>query len=389
MINTVNLDEQQLYLGIMSGTSVDGIDVALINIKATAGQSTTEFLLGEEFEFEQDLRNKILTLCEEQTTSLQALGELTTQLSLAYANAVNLFIKKHKIVASKIIAVGCHGQTVFHQPTGQYPFSMQLVNASVITANTGITAVTDFRSMDIALAGQGAPLVPIFHQDLLPVHGDSAQVFLNIGGIANISIIKPKPLTGFDTGPGNVLLDLWIDRTQGCPYDKEGAFAASGLCNKDFLALLLNEDYFTLPPPKSSGRELFNLDWLQQKLNEFPQKISDADIMATLVQLTCRPIVDAIEGFTPGQLLVCGGGAKNESIMQALQESLPHWQVCSTDEVGISGDFMEAMAFAWLAYRCMNGLAGNNPQVTGASRSEICGSVTRVSTSSLYGSALE
>jgi len=231
--------------------------------------------------------------------------------------------------------------------------------------------------------------VPIFHQDLLPVHGDSAQVFLNIGGIANISIINPKPLTGFDTGPGNVLLDLWIDRTQGCPYDKEGAFAASGLCNKDFLALLLNEDYFTLPPPKSSGRELFNLDWLQQKLNEFPQKISDADIMATLVQLTCRPIVDAIEGFTPGQLLVCGGGAKNESIMQALQESLPHWQVCSTDEVGISGDFMEAMAFAWLAYRCMNGLAGNNPQVTGASRSEICGSVTRVSTSSVYGSALE
>ena len=381
MTHKKNLPEQQLYLGIMSGTSVDGIDVALININLEADKCKTEFLFGEEFEFEQDLRSNILSLCQTQMTSLQALGELTTQLSLAYADAVNLFIKKHQLNAKHIIAVGCHGQTVFHEPTGQYPFSMQLVNASVISANTGITVVTDFRSMDIALTGQGAPLVPIFHQDLLPVKGDSAQIFLNIGGIANISIVNPKPLSGFDTGPGNVLLDLWIDKVQGCPYDNNGAFAASGQCNEDLLASLFSENYFTLPPPKSSGRELFNLDWLQQKLSDFAQPISDADIMATLVQLTCKPIVDAIDHFTPGQLLVCGGGAKNQSIMQVLQQALPQWQVCSTDDVGISGDFMEAMAFAWLAYRCMNRLPGNDPQVTGASRGEICGSVTRVLTS--------
>ncbi|WP_019029638.1 anhydro-N-acetylmuramic acid kinase [Colwellia piezophila] len=381
MTHTQKSPEQQLYLGIMSGTSVDGIDVALININSEADKCKTEFLLGEEFEFEQDLRTKILSLCQTQMTSLQALGELTTQLSLAYADAVNLFIIKNQLNAKHIIAVGCHGQTVFHQPTGQYPFSMQLVNASVITANTGITTVTDFRSMDIALAGQGAPLVPIFHQDLLTLKDDRAQVFLNIGGIANISIVNPKPLSGFDTGPGNVLLDLWIAKIQGCRYDENGAFAASGQCNEALLSCLLSEKYFTLPPPKSSGRELFNLDWLQQKLSEFTQPIGDADIMATLVQLTCKPIVDAIEHFAPGQLLVCGGGAKNGGIMQALQQALPQWQVCSTDEVGISGDFIEAMAFAWLAYRCMNGLPGNDPQVTGATRSEICGSVTRVLTS--------
>jgi len=380
MKKTINVAEQQLYLGIMSGTSVDGIDIALINVNTEAGTAKTEFLVGEEFAFEQDLRNKILTLCQTQTTSLQALGQLTTQLSLAYAEVVNLFIKKHQLNADKIIAIGCHGQTVFHQPNGQYPFSMQLVNASVLAGNTGITAVTDFRAMDIALAGQGAPLVPIFHQELLPVSSDSAQVFLNIGGIANISIVNPKPLSGYDTGPGNVLLDLWIQKVQGCQYDKNGAFAASGKCNEGLLEQLLNEAYFTLPAPKSSGRELFNLDWLQQKLSTFTETVCDADIMATLVQLTCRPIVEAVENFIPGQLLVCGGGAKNQSIMLALQQALPQWQVCTTDEVGISSDFMEAMAFAWLAYRTMNNLPGNDPQVTGAIRSEICGSVTRVLT---------
>jgi len=378
MTTTINVAAQQLYLGIMSGTSVDGIDIALININSGAGVAKTEFLVGEEFEFDQDLRSKILTLCQTQTTSLQSLGELTTQLSLAYADAVNSFIKKHQLDANQIIAIGCHGQTVFHQPTGQYPFSMQLVNASVITGNTSITTVTDFRAMDIALAGQGAPLVPIFHQYLLPIQGNNAQVFLNIGGIANISIVNPKPLSGYDTGPGNVLLDLWIQKVQGCQYDKDGAFAATGQCNNDLLTFLLNEDYFTLPPPKSSGRELFNLEWLEEKLSHFNAPICDADIMATLVQLTCKPIVQAVKYLTPGQLLVCGGGAKNQSIMQALQQALSQWQVCSTDEVGISGDFMEAMAFAWLAYRTMNNLPGNDPKVTGAIRSEICGSVTRV-----------
>jgi len=381
MTVTINVAEQQFYLGIMSGTSVDGIDIALININDGAVAAQIEFVFGEEFDFEQDLRTKILTLCQTQMTSLQALGELTTQLSLAYADAVNLFIKKHQLNASQIVAIGCHGQTVFHQPTGQYPFSMQLVNASVIASNTGITTVTDFRSMDIALAGQGAPLVPIFHQELLPIKDDNAQVFLNLGGIANISIVNPKPLTGFDTGPGNVLLDIWIAKVKGCQYDKNGAFAATGQCHIDLLACLLKESYFTLPPPKSSGRELFNLAWLEDKLSKFESVISDADIMATLIQLTCRPIVDAIEHFTPGQLLVCGGGAKNQSLMLALQQALPQWQVCSTDDVGISGDFMEAMAFAWLAYRTINNLPGNDPQVTGAVRSEICGSVTRVLTS--------
>ncbi len=373
---------RRYYIGIMSGTSVDAIDIALVNINT----SKIEFIAGKAFDFSAQLREKILNLCKKQHTSLVELGELTHQLSIAYATAVNTFLALQHINADQIVAIGCHGQTVFHQPNGDHPFSMQLVNAAVIAAETAITTVTDFRSMDIALGGQGAPLVPLFHQAIVQENHfkqlDAAQslVFLNIGGISNISIVQPKPLVGFDTGPGNVLLDAWIFKALGKRYDADGAFAAKGQCNDGFLQLLLSEPYFTLPAPKSSGRELFNLPWLELKISEYwqNQKIKDEDIMATLVQLTCLPIIESVKHLSSGQLLVCGGGVKNHSIMACLSDKLPHWQVISTDVVGISSDFMEAMAFAWLAYRSINRLAGNDPKVTGASRHEVCGSITQI-----------
>lgn len=370
--------ESTYYIGIMSGTSVDGIDIALVK----QDSFKTQFINGAEFEFEPQLRLDVLALCKNQQTSLQALGEITQRLSTAYGNVVNQFLADHNINPAQITAIGCHGQTVFHQPTGKYPFSMQLINPSVIAALTGITLVSDFRSMDVALGGQGAPLVPLFHQSLITEeNSDRGLVFLNLGGIANISIVNPAPLVGYDTGPANVLLDAWILKTQNKHYDKDGAFAGSGQLNHMLLTELLAEPYFQLLAPKSTGRELFNLDWLQSRLERFNQPISDADIMATLVHLTCTPIIESIKHLSPGQLLVCGGGAKNQTIMQCLAAGLPGWAVRTTDDAGISSDYMEAMAFAWLAYRCINRLPGNDPLVTGSSRAELCGSITRVKSS--------
>lgn len=359
----------------MSGTSVDGIDVALIK----QSTSKTQFIAGSETPYPAPVREQILTLCKSQNTDLTALGELTQKISHAYADAVNKLLLKEGIKAAEIIAIGVHGQTVFHQPTGDWPFSMQLVNPAYVAAHTGITTVHDFRSMDIALGGQGAPLVPLFHKTLLPSDDNQAGlVFLNIGGIANISIVNPAPLLGFDTGSGNVLLDAWIAKVKGLTYDNNGAFAACGSVNQVLLKRLLSEDYLQQLPPKSSGRELFNLDWLNQHLSQFNQSISDADVMATLVDLTVLPIVEAIASLPAGKLLVCGGGAKNMSMMQRLSQLLPSWEVSTTDAYGINADYMEAIAFAWLAYRCIAGLPGNAPNVTGASRTAICGAVTRL-----------
>jgi anhydro-N-acetylmuramic acid kinase len=377
--NTTDTSLNQYYLGIMSGTSLDGIDVALVSI--SKNENKTIFIAGEEFSFDDDLRKKILMLCETQTTSLQNLGEITSELSLAYADAINLFLIKQKIDAKQIRALGCHGQTVFHQPAGNNAFSMQLVDGAKIAANTHITTVTDFRSMDIALGGQGAPLVPLFHQGLVEqvqAGVSESMVFLNIGGIANISVVNPTPLSGFDTGPGNVLLDSWIYKISGKRYDKNGELSKKGKCNEKLLNLLLSEPYFDLTAPKSTGRERFNLAWLESKLTLLNQKISDVDVMATLIALTCEPIIKALIDYPPGQLLVCGGGTKNKALMEYLKNALAQWQVKVTDDVGISADYMEAMAFAWLAHRCINRLVGNEPQVTGAKRAQICGAITQI-----------
>ncbi|WP_371376425.1 anhydro-N-acetylmuramic acid kinase [Thalassotalea aquiviva] len=373
-MTTTSEPQYGFYIGIMSGTSVDGIDVALIE-QTSLG---CRFICGKEYPFAKSLRNDVLSLCEKQHTSLHALGNLTERLSLAYANAVNLFLLEQQLKASNIIALGCHGQTVFHNPNDQFPFSMQLVNPSILVARTGITTVHDFRSMDLALGGQGAPLVPLFHQSLLAAQDkDKSLVFVNIGGIANVSIVNPTPLQGYDTGPGNVLLDAWIQKNLAKAYDNLGEYARSGRVNEKLLNILLSEPYFRAPAPKSTGRELFNLAWLEGRLALFDQAISAENVMATLVELTVRPIVSALSNLPAGKLLVCGGGAKNISILKSLQQHLYEWSVNTSEQEGLSSDYMEAMAFAWLAYRCINGLAGNSIAVTGASKEAVCGSITQ------------
>jgi len=369
----------KLYIGIMSGTSVDGIDVVLTKIN----NNNSQFIAGLSYPFEQTLRDDILELCQTAHCDLQTLGQVTVKLSQHYAQAVQQLVTTHQIDKSQVRAIGCHGQTVLHHPFGQTPFSMQLVNAHVLAAETGITCITDFRGMDIAFQGQGAPLVPMFHQSLFKGTDDHPKVLLNLGGIANLSIITPAQLTGFDTGPSNILLDSWMQYKFGEAYDKNGQLSASGQVNKKLLALLLNDPYFFRPVPKSTGREYFNLAWLKAKLTQVEFTISEADIMATLVQLTVVSIVDALnqcvdEKLNVQTLYVFGGGCQNNHLMDSLNKLLPHWQVDTTESIAINSQYMEAMAFAWLGYRCITGQPGNSPSVTGATQEVIMGQITQV-----------
>ena len=243
------------YLGIMSGTSLDGVDIALTDIQS----NQTKLIVADFTPMPANLREKVTALIQSGETTLQALGELDHQFGLLYADCVNAFLRKHQLKPEQIEAIGCHGQTVWHSPKGQFPFTMQIGDMNLLAAKTGITVVGDLRRKDMAFGGQGAPLVPAFHQAVF-FDPNWATVVLNIGGISNVSLLIPEqPVIGFDTGTGNTLLDQWIEKHQGKAYDKNGEWAASGQVNSALLAALLDEDFFQLPPPKSTGRELFNL----------------------------------------------------------------------------------------------------------------------------------
>ncbi|NUF28205.1 anhydro-N-acetylmuramic acid kinase [Gilliamella bombicola] len=363
---------QNLYIGVMSGTSMDGIDIALVNI--TAKNVTS--IASNCYPMPADLKKHLLTLCETQQTTLQNLGEIDYQIGKLFADSINQFLKDNNIDKQKIKAIGCHGQTIYHAPNGDYPFTLQIGDANIIAAKTGITTIADFRRKDMAYGGQGAPLVPAFHKAVLQ-DPQINRVVLNIGGISNISVLIPNhTIIGYDTGPGNVLLDGWIKEHLGKNYDKNGLWAKTGKINQDLLKLLYKEDYFQIPAPKSTGRELFNLPWLHKKL--IGTHLKAEDIQATLVEFTALSIANEINKLPivstlPCELLVCGGGAKNPLIMQRLSALLPSWAVLTTDTKGINGDDMEAIAFAWLAYCRINNIPSNIPEVTGASQAVCLG----------------
>lgn len=358
------------YIGIMSGTSMDGVDTVLVEIEENSIR-----LMGENsFPMGEDLKQALLDICLGQSTNLQAVGELDHRLGHLFADAVLALLEKTSISPNSVTAIGSHGQTVFHSPETQYAFTMQLGDANIIAAKTHITTIADFRRKDIALGGQGAPLVPAFHQQLFSSL-DTTRVILNIGGIANITVLTPnQPVTGYDTGPGNMLMDAWIHQHNGSQYDANAKWAKTGTVNKILLERLLDEPYFKQSAPKSTGRELFNLPWLKQKLSGL--EIPAEDVQATLAEFTAVTITNDIityqhneksELSTKQELLVCGGGAHNPLLMARLAARLPEWQVMTTTERGVDSDNMEAMAFAWLAYRTHNNMPGNLPEVTGAS----------------------
>ncbi len=355
----------ELYIGVMSGTSMDGVDTALVEIE----DKRIRLIAHDDYPMPAELKQTLLSVCTGQATNLKAIGELDHQLGHLFADAIVQLLDKSGYSAEQVRAIGNHGQTVFHQPTGESPFTIQLGDANIIAAKTGIDTVADFRRKDMALGGQGAPLVPAFHNSIFAMQ-DSTTVVLNIGGIANVSILHPQqPVSGYDTGPGNMLMDAWCEKHTKQGFDKDAEFALQGCVNSPLLEQLLQEPYLTLSAPKSTGRELFNIDWLQSHLTH--HQLSAEDVQRTLCEYSALTIAHEVKKFTYGadpQLLVCGGGARNPLLMLRLADLLPNWHVTTTNEKGVDGDYMEAMAFAWLAQRHIHGLPSNLPEVTGASR---------------------
>ncbi len=359
------------FIGVMSGTSLDGVDVVLAAIDQTMVAQQASY----SHPIPGDLRQQILAICQGQQLTLSQLGQLDTRLGRLFAEAVLTMMQQQGLEASDITAIGCHGQTVWHEPGGDAPSTLQIGDNNQIAAATGITVVGDFRRRDMALGGQGAPLVPAFHQALL-MHATERRMVLNIGGIANLSLLIPgMPVRGYDTGPGNMLIDAWIWRQRGASYDKDGAWAASGQIVPPLLQAMLLDPWFARPAPKSTGREHFNLGWLERHLQGMPALVPQ-DVQATLVELTAITIAEQVM-LSGGcdRLLVCGGGGRNPLLMARIAAQLPGIEVTTTDRLGISGDDMEGLAFAWLAYRTLSGLPGNLPSVTGASSASVLGAI--------------
>jgi len=357
----------ELYVGLMSGTSLDAVDAVVVSID----ESDITLMASCEHAIPFDLRQKVLAVCNGQKTTLRDIGLIDHQLGKLYAKTTNSLLKQANLHPKEIVAIGNHGQTVFHQPDSDTPFTMQLGDANLIAALTGIDTVADFRRIDIALGGQGAPLVPAFHQFLFE-RRDSTTVILNIGGVSNISVIPVTgEITGFDTGPGNLLMDGWCEAHTGQTYDQNALWAIQGKTNVTLLHQLLSDSFLLKTPPKSTGREHYNLDWLEKQIakSSLTQTISPLDVQRTLCEFTAQTIAHQVVKFTQGnscELLVCGGGANNPLLMEILQQHLSDWLVIPTIDRGIQGEYMEAMAFAWLARQRIHNQPSNLPSVTGA-----------------------
>lgn len=363
----------EFYIGLMSGTSLDAIDAALVAF--SAGQNP-QLIQAKNLAISDALRSDIARLCQPSADEINLVGELDVELGKLFADAALAVLQGTHISAKQIRAIGSHGQTVRHHPFRATPFTLQIGDPNTIAFRTSITTVADFRRMDIAAGGQGAPLVPAFHDAVLR-SGNENRVIVNIGGMANITVLaRDFPVSGFDTGPGNVLMDAWIQKNRQLAHDDAGRWARSGQCNESLLQKLLAHPYFSLPAPKSTGREMFHLAWLESQLSDI-DAVKKEDVQRTLLELTARSISLAIESLstTIDRVLLCGGGSHNTLLSERIAALLPHSQISSTTDFGIPADWLEAMAFAWLAKQRMDGHAGNAPAVTGASRLCVLGGV--------------
>lgn len=352
----------------MSGTSLDGIDVALVDIDGQA----VKLIASHYLSYPTPLREQLLALHQRGVDELHLAALAGNQLAQLYANGINHLLASIPLVAEKIIAIGCHGQTIRHRPEAGY--TLQLGNAALLAELTGITVVSDFRSRDIAAGGQGAPLVPAFHATFL-ASPTAHRVVANIGGIANLTDLPAAgSVKGFDCGPGNMLMDAWTQQCLGKDHDEGGAWAASGHVISSLLDSLLAHPFFSSAPPKSTGREQFNLDWLEQQVNGDERA---EDVQATLLELTARTIVEAAQRHCSGyqEMYICGGGVHNHSLMARIATLSGVANVASTAALGIDPDWMEAMAFAWLARQCMHKQPASLPEVTGARGPRVLGAI--------------
>ncbi len=363
----------EIYIGLMSGTSLDGIDIAIVDF----AQHPPTLLHCDTTAYDQSLRQRIREITNSGTASLDSLGRLDVELGNTYADFVNQSLKAIKLNISQIRAIGNHGQTIRHSPNSDSPYTLQIGDPNIIAAKTGITTVGDFRRKDIALGGQGAPLAPAFHQFMFRSTSGNRAI-INIGGIANITYLPANPeseVIGFDTGPGNTLSDYWINRHKGATWDENGNWAQSGNIIDGLLdTMLRKEPYFQQAVPKTTGTEYFGPEWL---LSRLVPDFADEDVQSTLVELTAITIARGIGQLpeTPAECFICGGGVHNTYLISRLEQALPDCQILSTRQLGIDPDYVEAVAFAWLARQSMNRQAGNLPTVTQASAETLLGGI--------------
>jgi len=359
---------KERYIGIMSGTSLDGVDVVLCEIDS----NTCTLLSSLEYPMPRELKSDILTMIDVKTT-LEQVGQIDHRLGVLFTQAVGALLIRENIDASSIKAIGLHGQTLWHAPSEEYSFSMQLGDANIIAAKTGIPVVADFRRKDVALGGQGAPFAPAFHEFIFDNINASVSI-VNIGGMANITVLGDK-LIGYDTGCGNVLLDMWIAKHQNESYDKDGVWAKSGEVDYTLLDAMMADDYFSLDYPKSTGREKFNAAWLDDMLTRRGSSVCSAilpqDVQRTLVELTALSISNEVLKFNTDVALLCGGGAKNSFLVERIKALMPNVEVA----IAQNADEIEAMTFAWLAYKRIHKEKVNLKDVTGASENTILGGI--------------
>ncbi len=364
-----------LHIGLISGTSTDAVDAALVDVNP----DRVELIACHSESIPESIASALRSVIDSRLIDRSAFWQLDVRVGELFAQAARALLDKAGVGAAEVRAIGSHGQTVFHAPDAEFPCSVQIGDPNIIAERTGITTVADLRRRDLAAGGQGAPLAPAFHAAVFRT-ADHDRVVINIGGIGNLTLLPADdslPTIGFDTGPGNTLMDVWVNRARGVAMDADGAWARSGRCRRRLLELLETEPYFALAPPKSTGRELFNLDWLDGFLARLDEKVAPEDVQRTLCELTAASIAGAIDAHAPAtrEVLVCGGGVHNSLTMERLAERLQPLEVRSTQSIGFDPDWVEAAAFAWLAARTLDGMTGNLPTVTGATHAVILGGI--------------
>jgi anhydro-N-acetylmuramic acid kinase len=362
-----------IYLGLISGTSMDAIDAALVDFDF----APLRIIATSATPFEPHLKRRISALIDQaDDVALDEVGQIDVELGRAFAQAALALMRTAGISADRVTAIGSHGQTLRHRPDLGVPFTWQIGDPNTLAEMTGVSVVADFRRRDVAAGGQGAPLLPVFHDQVFRNDGED-RIIANLGGIANVTVLsRDSDVTGFDTGPANRLLDAWIAQHLGKDFDAGGAWAASGQVDETLLRELLDEPYLQLAPPKSTGRELFNLPWLENKLGLFSR--APRDVQATLQQFTACTLAAAVRQYAPGATLyVCGGGAHNLGLLTAIAALIAPNRVASTTALGLDPDYVEAVAFAWFAKRTLEGLTSSAGSVTGAKGARILGGVYR------------
>lgn len=373
-----------IYIGVMTGTSMDGVDLVAASFDPLDLHATLTI------PFEPELRDELMALTLPDDNEIDRMGKADVTLATLIGHGINELIEKNHLDRNQIKAIGSHGQTIRHRP--EHGFTLQIGDPNIITEITKIPVISDFRRRDMAAGGQGAPLVPAFHQAIFQ-HSSIHRVILNLGGIANVSLLpagRPEDVYGFDTGPANILMDAWCERYTGHPYDENGNWAAYGHPIRGLLERLQAHEFFSKEPPKSTGREDFNLDWLDDQLADWRNDELEYDeledtpenVQATLLKLTTRAIKKAIyrSDLDTGEVYVCGGGAYNSHLLEQLRWRLRkhNWSVQSTSVLGLSPTWVEATAFAWLAMRFITQQSGNLPSVTGAEGFRVLGTMTCV-----------